>query len=145
MPQRKQPAPSSSSLETFANPRIGREYQIVIEAPEFTCICPKTGHPDFATMRLAYVPNEKCIELKSYKLYIHGWRNVGIFHEEVTNRIADDLVRALQPAWLSMDGEFHAHGGITTSVHVEYDENDPEAFASATSPDKPATKVKRRK
>jgi 7-cyano-7-deazaguanine reductase len=114
------PKPSASQLETFPNPRPGRDFEIVIEAPEFTCICPKTGHPDFATIRLTYTPNEKCVELKAYKLYIHAWRNVGIFHEAVTNRIADDLIKALQPRRLRVVGAFHAHGGITTTVTIQY-------------------------
>ncbi len=111
---------ASSILETFPNPRPGRDYRIVIEAPEFTCICPKTGHPDFATMRLSYIPEADCIELKSYKLYIHAWRHVGIFHEEVTNRIADDLIATLKPRELHMVGDFHAHGGITTCIEYHY-------------------------
>lgn len=113
-------APGWQSLETFPNPRPGREYEIEIEAPEFTCVCPKTGHPDFATMRLTYMPHEKCVELKAFKLYIHAWRNVGIFHEAVTNQIADDLIQALDPHYLLMEGEFHAHGGITTTIRVEH-------------------------
>ncbi len=116
-------APTSDSLETFPNPRPGRDFEIVIEAPEFTCICPKTGHPDFATMRLTYTPDQLCVELKAFKLYIHAWRNVGIFHEAVTNLIADDLIAALRPRRLKLDGIFHAHGGITTSVHVTHDDS----------------------
>jgi 7-cyano-7-deazaguanine reductase len=112
--------PNASQLETFPNPRPGREFEIIIEAPEFTCICPKTGHPDFATIRLTYSPLERCIELKAYKLYIHAWRNVGIFHEAVTNKIADDLVAALEPRKLKLEGIFHAHGGITTTVVVRH-------------------------
>ncbi|MCK6439103.1 MAG: preQ(1) synthase [Planctomycetes bacterium] len=123
-------APNHKTLETFDNPRPGREYEIKIEAPEFTCICPKTGHPDFATMTLLYVPDKKCVELKSYKLYVQAWRNVGIFHEAVTNQIADDLVKALDPIALSLEGAFHAHGGISTSVMVEYDRPFDEAQTS---------------
>jgi len=115
-----QNAPNHESFETFPNPRPGRRFTIEIEAPEFTCVCPKTGHPDFATIRLRYIPKERCVELKSYKLYIHAWRNVGIFHEEVTNRLADDLVKALDPLALELIGDFHAHGGITTSVRACY-------------------------
>jgi 7-cyano-7-deazaguanine reductase len=115
-------APQADSLETFPNPRPGRDFEIIIEAPEFTCICPKTGHPDFATMRLTYTPDQACVELKAFKLYIHAWRNVGIFHEAVTNLIADDLIAALKPRRLKLDGIFHAHGGITTSVHVSHDD-----------------------
>ena len=111
--------PASRQLETFENPRPGRAYVIRIEAPEFTCVCPRTGHPDFASLTLEYVPAKKCLELKAYKLYIHAWRNVGIFHEEVTNRIADDLLKALKPSWLRLTGAYHAHGGISTTVVVE--------------------------
>jgi 7-cyano-7-deazaguanine reductase len=113
-------SPTSADLETFDNPNPERDFEIVIEAPEFTCVCPKTGHPDFANMILTYVPDKKCVELKAYKLYIHAWRNVGIFHEAVTNRIADDLIKALQPRRLQLVGAFHAHGGITTTVTVQY-------------------------
>lgn len=114
------PAPKPESLETFDNPNPTRDFEIRIEAPEFTCVCPKTGHPDFANMTLIYVPGAKCVELKAYKLYIHAWRNVGIFHEAVTNRIAEDLIAALQPKYLKLIGAFHAHGGITTTVTVEH-------------------------
>ena len=107
-------------LETFPNPAPKRDYEILIEAPEFTCVCPKTGHPDFATLTLKYTPDKLCLELKAWKLYIQSWRNVGIFHEAVTNQIADDLIAALKPRKLSLTGAFHAHGGITTSVTVEY-------------------------
>ena len=112
--------PSHRQLETFANPAPRRDYEITIEAPEFTCVCPKTGHPDFATLTLIYTPDKSCLELKAWKLYIQAWRNVGIFHEAVTNHIADDLITALKPRKLSLRGAFHAHGGITTSVTVEH-------------------------
>ena len=113
-------APKSESLEVFDNPNPARDFEICIEAPEFTCVCPKTGHPDFANMVLTYVPAEHCVELKAYKLYIHAWRNVGIFHEAVTNRIAEDLITRLQSKYLTLVGAFHAHGGITTTVTVEH-------------------------
>jgi 7-cyano-7-deazaguanine reductase len=113
--------PTFENLETFENPNPERDYEINIEAPEFTCVCPKTGHPDFANMILTYVPDKKCVELKAYKLYLHAWRDVGIFHEAVTNRIADDLIKALKPRRLMLVGAFHAHGGITTTVTVEHD------------------------
>ncbi len=119
-PQSAIPNPQSSDLETFPNPAPKRDYEITIEAPEFTCVCPKTGHPDFATITLAYTPDRLCVELKAFKLYIHAWRNVGIFHEAVTNRIADDLIAALKPRKLRLTGAFHAHGGITTTVSVQY-------------------------
>lgn len=112
--------PTASQLETFDNPSSKRDFEIRIVAPEFTCVCPKSGHPDFANMILTYVPAAKCIELKAYKLYIHAWRNVGIFHEAVTNRVADDLIKVLKPRWLRLEGAFHAHGGIATTVTVEH-------------------------
>ena len=118
------PQDSMPTLETFENPAPNRDYEIEIEAPEFTCICPKTGQPDFATMLLNYVPDGLCLELKSWKLYIHAWRNVGIFHEAVVNRIADDLLKTLRPRYLMLEGEFHAHGGISTTVTVEYEEEE---------------------
>lgn len=113
-------APAGKALETFPNPGRKRDFKVRIEAPEFTCVCPKTGHPDFANLILEYVPDKHCVELKAYKLYIHAWRNVGIFHEAVTNQIADDLITALRPKWLRLTGAFHAHGGITTTVTVEH-------------------------
>ncbi len=113
-------APGHKQLETFPNPAPQRDYEITIEAPEFTCVCPKTGHPDFATLTLVYTPDKSCLELKAWKLYIQAWRNVGIFHEAVTNKIADDLIKALKPRKLSLTGAFHAHGGITTVVTVEH-------------------------
>jgi 7-cyano-7-deazaguanine reductase len=112
--------PEAAQLETFENPNPARDYEIRIDAPEFTCVCPKTGHPDFANMQLTYVPDEHCIELKAYKLYIHAYRNVGIFHEAVTNRIAEHLIEVLKPRYLKLTGAFHAHGGITTTVTVEH-------------------------
>ena len=108
------------TLEVFDNPQPDRDYTIRHEVEEFTSVCPKTGHPDFANMVLTYVPAEHCVELKAYKLYIHAWRNVGIFHEAVTNRIAEDLITRLQPKYLKLVGAFHAHGGITTTVTVEH-------------------------
>src|SRR5881628_712021 len=87
----------SRTLETFPNPNPERDYEIRFEAPEFTCVCPMTGQPDFATIRVRYVPHQKCVELKSFKLYLWSYRDEGAFHEAVTNRIADDLIRALDP------------------------------------------------
>ncbi len=107
-------------LEVFPNPNPARDYEVRIESPEFTCVCPKTGHPDFANLILTYIPDQHCLELKAWKLYVHSWRNVGIFHEAVTNRIAEDLIAALQPKFLRLVGAFHAHGGITTTVTVEH-------------------------
>ncbi|MHC4840946.1 MAG: preQ(1) synthase [Planctomycetota bacterium] len=111
-------APEASALETFPNPNPERDFEIEIDAPEFTCVCPKTGHPDFARMTLTYTPDADCVELKAYKLYIHAFRNFGIFHEAVTNKIAEDLIAALKPKKLKLVGAFNAHGGITTTVTV---------------------------
>jgi 7-cyano-7-deazaguanine reductase len=116
------PSPSSASrtLETFPNPNPGRDYLIRFEAPEFTCLCPKTGQPDFATIRVEYVPDQLCVELKSWKLYLWSYRNEGAFHEAVTNRILDDLVAAIQPRRARVEGDFHVRGGIHTTVVVEH-------------------------
>ncbi len=108
----------SKSLETFANPRPGRDYHIAFECPEFTCVCPLTGQPDFATILIDYVPDERCVELKSLKLYLWSYRDEGAFHEAVTNRICDDLVAALAPRRISVTGKFWVRGGITTTVTV---------------------------
>ncbi len=110
----------SKDLETFPNPRPGREYEIAFECPEFTCLCPKTGQPDFATMRIRYVPDRLCVELKSLKLYLWSFRDEGHFHEDVTNRVLDDLVRLLQPKRLTVTGDFNVRGGIHTVVTVSH-------------------------
>jgi 7-cyano-7-deazaguanine reductase len=112
-----EPAPhDKSALDTFPNPEPGRDYEIEFECPEFTCVCPKTGQPDFATIYIDYVPDERCVELKSLKLYLWSFRNVGAFHEKVTNDIFSDLVELLAPRQLTIRGEFKVRGGITTSV-----------------------------
>jgi 7-cyano-7-deazaguanine reductase len=111
---------SSTMIETFANPRPGREYEIVITCPEFTSICPKTGLPDFGEIRITYVPDERCIELKSLKLYLVEFRNRGIFYEQVTNEILDDLVSACGPRRMTVAGDFSARGGMTTVVTATY-------------------------
>ncbi len=110
----------SKELETFANPRPERDYEINLECPEFTCVCPRTGQPDFATIRIQYVPNTLCIELKSLKLYLWSFRNEGAFHEDVTNRILDDLVQACRPRSMSVVGDFNVRGGIHTTVTATY-------------------------
>jgi 7-cyano-7-deazaguanine reductase len=112
--------PSKKSLETFPNPSAGRDYTIKMRIPEFTCLCPKTGQPDFATLDLEYVPDLKCIELKSLKLYIWSYRDEGAFHEAVTNRILDDLVRAMKPRFIRLTAEFNVRGGIYTTVVAEH-------------------------
>ena len=107
-------------LETFPNPRPERDYQIEIRAPEFTSVCPKTGMPDFGEIIIRYTPNQRCVELKSLKYYLNGYRDQGIFYEAVTNRILDDLVSVCQPRRMTVTGAFTARGGITTSVVAEY-------------------------
>ena len=108
------------ALETFPNPCPGREYTIVHTCPEFTSVCPKTGQPDFATIVIEYVPERACVELKSLKLYLFGFRDQGIFYEAVTNRILDDLVRAMRPRSLSVEGRFSVRGGISSVVKATY-------------------------
>ena len=110
----------SRSLDTFDNPNPERDYEIAFECPEFTCLCPMTGQPDFATIRIRYVPDRKCVELKSLKLYLWSYRDDGAFHEAVTNRIANDLIAALDPRYLFVEGDFLVRGGITTKVRVEH-------------------------
>jgi len=114
------PTQPSKELETFANPNLGRDYTIRMRIPEFTCLCPKTGQPDFATILIDYVPNLRCIELKSLKLYIWSYRNEGAFHEAVTNRILDDLVQACEPHFMRITAEFYVRGGIYTNVIAEH-------------------------
>ena len=110
----------SRTLETFSNPNPERDYEIAFEAPEFTCLCPMTGQPDFATIRIRYVPDVTCVELKSFKLYLWSYRDEGTFHEAVTNRIANDLIAALAPRYLHVEGDFLIRGGIKTVVRVEH-------------------------
>ena len=112
----------SRSLETFPNPNGSRPYEIAMECPEFTCVCPMTGQPDFATIRLRYVPDERCVELKSLKLYLWSYRDTGAFHEAVTNQICDDLVKAMAPRWLEVSSDFAVRGGIHTVVTVRHGE-----------------------
>ena len=112
-------AQSSQVLETFPNPAPGRDYAIHMQIPEFTCLCPKTGQPDFAELLLDYVPDGLCIELKSLKLYIWSFRNEGRFHEAVTNEILDDLVKATAPRFMRLTAKFFVRGGIFTTVVAE--------------------------
>src|SRR5438309_7654969 len=114
------PSPHQSALEVFSNPHPKREYEIEHVCPEFTSVCPMTGQPDFATIRIRYVPDEKCVELKSLKLYLWSYRDEGAFHEAVTNRIADDLIRTLDPRFIEVEGDFYVRGGIKTKVKVEH-------------------------
>jgi 7-cyano-7-deazaguanine reductase len=114
------PSRPSKRLETFPNPAPERDYRIHMELPEFTCVCPITGQPDFATLLLDYVPDRRCVELKSLKLYVWSFRGEGAFHEAVTNRILDDLVRVTAPRWMRLEARFNVRGGITTSVFAEH-------------------------
>lgn len=109
-----------ATLETFANPRPERDFEIAIDCPEFTSMCPKTGLPDFGTIRIRYVPDQVCIELKSLKYYLLAYRSQGIFYEAATNTILDDLVAACRPRRMTVVGDFTARGGITTRVTAEY-------------------------
>ena len=118
-------APSLEQLETFSNPSPGRDYTIEIVCPEFTSLCPITGQPDFGTITYRYVPYEKCVELKSLKLYLQRFRNQGIFYEQVTNRLLDDFVAMLKPLRLQVIGAFTPRGGITTTVTCTYQANSP--------------------
>jgi 7-cyano-7-deazaguanine reductase len=107
-------------LESFDNPNPERDYEIEFECPEFTCLCPLTGQPDFAKFRITYVPNQKCVELKSLKLYLWSFRDEGAFHEAVTNQVLDDLIAAVKPRLMEVTGEWFIRGGITTNVTVSY-------------------------
>ena len=109
-----------TKLETFPNPAPERDYTIRMRIPEFSCLCPKTGQPDFATLKLEYVPDQHCVELKSLKLYIWSFRDRGTFHEAVSNTILQDLVAALAPRFMRLTGEFNVRGGIYTTVIVEH-------------------------
>jgi 7-cyano-7-deazaguanine reductase len=110
----------SAALETFANPAPSRDYTIRMTLPEFTCLCPKTGQPDFATLELEYVPDALCVELKSLKLYIWSFRDRGAFHEAVTNEILDSLVAATRPRFMRLGARFNVRGGIHTTVVAEH-------------------------
>ena len=110
------PTKPSKTLDTFPNPERRRDYTIAFTCPEFTCLCPRTGQPDFATIAIRYIPNRTCVELKSLKLYLWSFRNEGHFHEAVTNLIADELVKALRPRFLEVVGDFFVRGGIHTVV-----------------------------
>ncbi|SFV55300.1 NADPH dependent preQ0 reductase [hydrothermal vent metagenome] len=110
----------SKELETFINPNPERDYIIKIDIPEFTCLCPKTGQPDFATLHLEYIADKDCVELKSLKMYIWSFRNEGAFHEAVTNEILDDLVKAINPRFMRLKAIFNVRGGVYTSVITEH-------------------------
>lgn len=111
----------SKEIQTFPNPNSERDYEIHFHCPEFTCVCPMTGQPDFAEFDISYVPDKLCVELKSLKLYLWSYRDDGAFHEAVTNRIMDDLVKAVSPRRMRVSGDFNVRGGIHTTVTVEYE------------------------
>jgi 7-cyano-7-deazaguanine reductase len=117
----------SKLLETFPNPQPERDYSVRIRVPEFTCLCPKTGQPDFAELTLEYVPAKRCVELKSLKLYVWSYRDEGHFHEKVTNLILNDLVAAVEPRFMRLTAEFNVRGGIYTTVVAEHRADDWEA------------------
>jgi 7-cyano-7-deazaguanine reductase len=110
----------SRQLETFPNTHVGRRYTVTFDCPEFTCVCPMTGQPDFATITIRYIPHEKILESKSLKLYLWSYRNEGVFHEHVTNQILDDLVAALEPLEMTVTGAFNVRGGIGLTVEASY-------------------------
>jgi len=114
------PSQPSRALEVVPNQHPERDYEVSLEIPEFTCLCPRTGQPDFATVRVEYVPDQLCVELKSWKLYLWSYRNEGAFHEAVTNRILDDLVSAVRPRRARVEGDFKVRGGIHTTVVAEF-------------------------
>lgn len=123
MPAKRKPAIRKTSvtpLAVFSNPRPGRDYEIEIEAPEFTSVCPKTGQPDFGSVVIRYIPDRKCIELKSFKYYLQQFRNQGIFYEAITNRILDDLVSACLPRSMEVTTRWRPRGGISTNVTAVY-------------------------
>ena len=121
--------PTHGTLETFPNPRPERDYEIAIDCPEFTSMCPKTGLPDFGTILIRYRPDQLCLELKALKYYLLEYRNQGIFYEAATNKILDDLVGACRPRWITVIGDFTARGGISTKVVTEY--TDPKSSQKA--------------
>ena len=114
------PSTPSNKIETFPNPAPGRDYHVHMEIPEFTCLCPITGQPDFASLYLDFIPDKKNVELKSLKLYIWSYRDQGAFHEAVTNKIVDDLVKAMAPRFLRLTAKFFVRGGIFTNVVAEH-------------------------
>lgn len=118
------------AIDVFQNKYSDREYAVEHEFTEFTCVCPKTGLPDFATVTIRYTPGEKCVELKSLKLYLIAFRDVGIFHEHAVNRILDDFVRATRPGHATVEGEFNIRGGLGTKVEASYPAPEPRAAAT---------------
>ena len=124
------PTAPAKLLATFPNPNPARDYEIRIDAPEFTCVCPVTGQPDFATITIDYVPDKLCIELKSLKLYLWSYRDEGAFHEAVTNRMLDDFVQAIAPRRMTVTGAFNARGGIKTTVIARHEKPESDLRSS---------------
>ena len=124
----------ATAMETFPNPNPSRDYTVHMEVPEFTCLCPRTGQPDFAVLHIDYVPDVLCVELKSLKLYIWSFRDKGAFHEAVTNQILEHLVQALQPRFMRLTAKFNVRGGIYTTVVVEHHKNGWQTLAPVTLP-----------
>jgi 7-cyano-7-deazaguanine reductase len=114
------PSRPARRLDAVPNPHPDRDYEVAMAIPEFTCLCPVTGQPDFATIRIRYVPDQQLVELKSLKLYMWSYRDEGAFHEDVTNRILDDLVHAVRPRWAEVTGDFNVRGGIKTDVRATH-------------------------
>jgi len=121
------PSQPQRTIETFPNPKPERDYEIRFECPEFTCLCPLTGQPDFASVSIEYVPDAQCIELKSLKLYLWSYRDEGAFHEKVANQILDDMVAAISPRTMTLTMFFNVRGGIDTQVTVRHESDNPEA------------------
>lgn len=122
----------SKTIAHFPNPSPGRDYVIEMDCPEFTCLCPMTGQPDFARIRIRYVPNELCVELKSLKLYLWSYRDEGAYHEAVTNRILEDIVNEVHPRWMEVEGCFNVRGGIETKVTAVHGMPPPAAAKGGT-------------
>lgn len=110
----------SLDLQSFPNPNPERDYEIILECPEFTCLCPLTGQPDFASFKIIYVPDQRCVELKSLKLYLWAFRDEGVFHEKFTNRMADDIIALIDPRKLRIEAHWNVRGGITTLVNIDH-------------------------
>ena len=118
------PSKPTKKIKTFKNPKPDRPYEIIMECPEFTCLCPMTGQPDFANITITYIPDKICVELKSLKLYLWSYRNEGAFHEAVTNKILDDLVASTKPRWIEVVANFYVRGGIATTIVATHGERD---------------------
>lgn len=125
------PTKPSKKLDTFQNPKPDRDYEILMECPEFTCLCPMTGQPDFADVTITYVPDKLCVELKSLKLYLWSYREEGAYHERITNEILDDLVEVLSPREMTVHAVFRVRGGITTTITATHFKSDEQSSLSS--------------